>query len=102
MNKEISIVIVDDNEIDLMIGERLLSRVDPNIVVFTFLTGKKAINWVKERGQCDFTDTTLFLIDIYMPDCSGYFVAESIQNLFKDQTKNAECFLLSATIDFFG
>ena len=99
MGKKLNIIIVDDNEIDLMIGERMISRVNANINVKTFSTGSKAIAWLKEENRdCD-EEKTIFLVDIYLPNCSGFIVSKDIVELSKKQNCECVCYLLSATID---
>ena len=99
MGKKLNIIIVDDNEIDLMIGERMISRVNANINVKTFSTGGKAIAWLKEGERNCYDEKTIFLIDIYLPNCSGFIVSKDIVELSKEQNCACECYLLSATID---
>jgi response regulator RpfG family c-di-GMP phosphodiesterase len=99
MGKKLNIIIVDDNEIDLMIGERMISRVNANINVKTFSTGGKAIAWLKEEEIDCHAEKTIFLIDIYLPNCSGFLVSKDIMKIAKEQNCDCVCYLLSATID---
>tara|TARA_R110002050_G_scaffold221792_2_gene357676 strand:+ start:48178 stop:48579 length:402 start_codon:yes stop_codon:yes gene_type:complete len=100
MNKSIRIIIVDDNEIDLMIGKRLISRVEANIVVNTFLSCESLYEWLNQFKKEEIPTQWVFLIDIYMPKCNGFEVVKELTNLMKPITKNTSYYLLSATIDF--
>jgi CheY-like chemotaxis protein len=100
VNNQISIIIVDDNEIDLLIAKRLLSRVNPYIKVETFASGLELSSWMRTRTSDDYLETTIFLIDIYMPQSNGYNVAQEVQEIFAIYSNQAICYMLSATIDF--
>ncbi len=99
MGRKLNIVIVDDNEIDLMIGERMISRVNASINVKTFPSGDEALAWIKEEGKDCIDQKTIFLIDIYLPNCNGFIVSKDIVKLSKEQKCECICYLLSATID---
>jgi len=99
VSEKLSIVIVDDNEIDLMIGERLLSRVDDSIVVYTFSCADDVLLWLENSKIEELAEVTLFLIDIYMPVFNGFYVADKVIEKFEKLPKQAACYLLSATID---
>lgn len=90
---------MDDNEIDLMIGRRLLSRVDSTVIVDTFPSGHALFEWLETKGTEGLTDTTVFLIDIYMSSCNGHTVASNIQTFYENSNKKAICYLLSSSID---
>ncbi len=99
MSDKLSIVIVDDNEIDLMIGERLLSRVDQSIALTKFNHSTEMLNWLQREDENSFTTNTIFLVDIYMPIFNGYYVAEQITQVFDAFDKKAIIYLVSATIE---
>lgn len=99
MNNKLSIVIVDDNEIDLMIGERLLSRVDQSISLTKFNHSTEMLNWLTQCADNPLAETTIFLVDIYMPIFNGYYVAEQITKVFDKLESKAVIYLLSATIE---
>ena len=99
MGKKLNIIIIDDNDIDLMIGERLISRVNSNIGVKTFSTGNEATAWLKEDSVNCCDEKTIFLIDIYLPNCNGFKVSEEIVKISKGKKCECVCYLLSATID---
>lgn len=99
MDKPVRIFIVDDNEIDLMIGKRLISRVDSNCVVETFLSGKLLYEWLDNLDTEISNEKWVFLIDIYMPNCSGFDVVKNLVLKMKNVPNEAIYYLLSATID---
>jgi len=100
VSNKVTIIIVDDNEIDLMIGSRMISRVDPNIVVKLFLSGIALKKELKEQGdEILSSGTTIFLIDIYMPCCSGFDLVKDIGQILAEKDASVVYYLLSASID---
>jgi response regulator RpfG family c-di-GMP phosphodiesterase len=100
VNDDVNIVVVDDNEIDLMIGKRLISRVNSNIKVKTFSSICEVISWVNSEEEYFKKNKVVFFIDIYMPHGNGFKLSEDIFNtISNEKDKNAIFYLLSATID---
>lgn len=99
MNNRVGIILVDDNDIDLMIGGRLISVINPDIVLKTFAGGEAFLQWIQsESNQC-IAQKVIVFIDIYMPKMNGFEVAEKAYKLFENKGCTIECYLLSATID---
>jgi CheY-like chemotaxis protein len=94
------IVIVDDNEIDLMIANRLFNRVDSDICVQTFMSCQELSIWLESKKEDGLPQNLVFLIDIYMPNCNGFSIAESISHFFDNHPLKPPCYLLSASIDY--
>ena len=99
MSKEIGIILVDDNDIDIMIGERLISVINPDINVVTFPCGKELIQWLSSDNHKCIARRVFIFIDIYMPEMNGFTVAEQAFSILNEKGCKAECYLLSATID---
>ena len=99
MNNSIGIVLVDDNDLDLMIGERLISVVNPGVKVETFNCGDELFDWLSGKDHACIAKKVIFFIDIYMPKVNGFMVAEKASKILKAKGCDAECYLLSATID---
>lgn len=96
---QIGIVLVDDNDIDLMIGERLISVVNPDIAVKTFASGNTLLEWLQSDSHQCIAQKVIVFIDIYMPKMNGFEVAEKAHKILDSKGCKAECYLLSATID---
>ncbi len=100
MKNDVNIVVVDDNEIDLMISKRLISRVDSNITVKTFSSFCEVVSWVRSDEEYFTSNDVVFFIDIYMPDGNGFKLSQEIfDQISKYDKKNTTFYLLSATID---
>jgi len=99
MSNDIGIVLVDDNDIDLMIGERLISVINPDVRVVAFPCGKELIAWLSSKEHTCIARRIIIFIDIYMPEMNGFMVAEQAHQILTKKGCKAECYLLSATID---
>ena len=85
-----SIMLVDDNNIDLYITARVLSNSNFAKDIKEYTSAKKALNFLQEN-QNDFNQLPqIIFVDIYMPQMIGknemYFISE--------RRKNGRSFLL--------
>ena len=99
MNETITIALVDDNDIDLMIGERLISVVNPDINVETFSSGEALLLRLASKNHMCLAQKMIFFIDIYMPQMNGFEVVERAKKITQKNGCKVDFYLLSATID---
>ncbi|MDB9744059.1 ATP-binding protein [Fibrobacterales bacterium] len=69
--KDKLVVIVDDNELNLKIASRLISKLGAETLCFD--GGQKCVDWLKEN-HCD-----LILMDLQMPDLDGISTVKKIR-----------------------
>lgn len=68
-----NILIVDDNDIDMLIGTKLFEALDPKAKVSSFQSPEKALKFLSTAEELP----ELILLDLYMPRMSGIdFVME--------------------------
>lgn len=99
MEDNVCIILIDDNEIDLMIGKRIISRVDSKVHVETFISEKEAISWIGNKGKDYYLHQLIFIIDIYLPFSNGFTLIKKIKALLGKFTKEPTFYVASATID---
>jgi DNA-binding NtrC family response regulator len=64
------LILVDDDEILLVILEKMILKVNPEVKVIPFNTGKKALSYLNSLPQSD--SKRYLLVDINLKDMSGW------------------------------
>jgi CheY-like chemotaxis protein len=98
MKKPVRAYLVDDNDIDLIVNDKLLRISNITEDIRKFNSGEEFLNSLKDSKDCD-KYTNVLLLDIMMPGMTGF---ETAEELFRDFPKQAECFyvfVLSSSID---
>ena len=90
-----AIFLVDDDPINNLINNRLLSKVEVSETIEEFLEGQYAINRI-----CDFNldSRILIFLDINMPVMNGWEFLKKYQENFPE--RNDTIIILSSSIDF--
>lgn len=90
-------IVIDDNPVDLMIIEKLLSigGVTQNIRKFT--KGTEAIVYIDEQSSG--VDHTVILLDMMMPEMDGFAFLDKFENLPTETKKRYSIYMLSSSID---
>lgn len=88
----IRIVLIDDDKVTIFMSKKILSNYDPKLIVDSFASGKEAIDFLKINKP---VSPTILLLDINMPDYSGWdFLQE-----FSDLTSDCKVFMFTSSID---
>ena len=74
-----SYLIVDDDEIDIMITERMIQNVNPNVKPVIAKNGKEAISFLEEyqMEKVHARPLKFILIDLMMPMMNGFEFLEA-------------------------
>lgn len=94
-----SVVLIDDNEVDNMIHQKLLENSGFAKYVYTYTSGKSALEFFKnlDRNE-DFPENLIprvIFLDINMPIMSGFSFIEALQKLSPRVTKGIKIVLLT-------
>lgn len=84
------ILVVDDNEINRILAKKVLSKFE--LECFTAEGGIEAIERLKEK------DIDIVLMDIHMPDMTGYEVVEKLRAIDDDYYRNLPIIALTASV----
>lgn len=74
---EFDIIIVDDNDVDLMLLNRVVDKVFPNHTIKPYLSGLSALDEIFENSSLK--NRIIVLLDINMPEYSGWDFLEMIE-----------------------
>jgi len=88
--KNLTIMVVDDNLINLSVAAGLLERYEPNVI--TAASGIEAINTIQSE------DIDLVLLDYMMPDMDGIDTLKAIRALDGDKYKKVPVIALTANV----
>lgn len=96
MKEALSILFVDDNPLDLYIGEKLVQRLGTRASVLCFEGGQKAIDYLSSRPR---QGRTLLFVDIQMPTMDGFAFVEAFEALLEPHRQYCHLFMLSSSIN---
>lgn len=96
MNKFKKVVVIDDDPISLLICERIIKKYNFSDKVTAFKNGVDALNYLKNSN---IEDEHLILLDINMPDYSGWDFLDDFDQMMRHHEKNIIIAMLSSTFD---
>ncbi len=87
-------LLIDDNPIDLLVNEKVLSTCFTDLEITKVLSGQQALNFLRNAASLP----EIILLDINMPEMNGFEFLEEYKRLFKDHSKT-KIYILSSSID---
>ncbi len=97
MNKKISVMIIDDNRIDLFIHHEFIKQMNIAHTVQEFAFASKAIKFLEENEASKWPQ--LILLDIHMPIMNGFDFLEKYATMFGKLRENCKIIIVSSSLD---
>ena len=98
-----TVVLIDDNEVDNLINQKLMKSSNFAKFIYTYTSGKSALEFFKNIDKNeDFPRELipeLILLDINMPIMNGFSFLESFQKLSPNITNNTKIVLLTSSVN---
>lgn len=91
------ILLLDDDKINNLICTKVIKQCIPDVKLSVFISPLEALNWISNLAAEDFPE--ILLIDINMPEMSGWDFLNAYYNLPILLRKNTRVFMLSSSID---
>ena len=97
MSKKISVMIIDDNRIDLFIHHEFIKQMDIAHTVSEYAFATEAINFLEENDISKWPQ--LILLDIHMPIMTGFDFLEKYSDLPEALKNNCTIIIVSSSLD---
>lgn len=76
-----TILIIDDNETDGWIAERIIKKYDQQVNIQVYNNAGEALRYLQVQADISAGQTYIILLDIYMPDMDGWQFLEEYLHL---------------------
>jgi CheY-like chemotaxis protein len=98
MNKPVRAYLVDDNDIDLIVNDKLIRIANITEDIRKFNSGEEFLQSLANSKDFD-KYVNVLLLDIMMPGMTGFETAEILFNEFPKQAACFQVYVLSSSID---
>lgn len=95
--QEIRILLIDDNEIDNEINEKLLRKKAGFQHIVVKDSGEAALEYLKNTTAEDLPD--IVLLDVHMPEMDGFEFLDAFQTLSERVLKKTKIYMLTSSQD---
>ncbi len=93
------VMIIDDNQIDLYVASILMKKKSFASEILEYSAATKALDYLKSHADSPNELPQVILVDIYMPEMSGFEFMEAYDQL-PDQVKTrSKVYIISSSID---
>jgi len=96
MSEKPYIILVDDNEIDLFLHEKLIRLSGISDHIDRFISARDALDFIRQKGPLP----DIILLDIQMPDLDGFDFLAHYDQIEHIDRENTSIFMVSSSLDF--
>ena len=94
-----TVMIIDDNTIDLYISSRLIIKNNFGKKVIEYSDAREALQYLQDNQDNIAALPQVIFVDIYMPLMSGFEFLEAYDKLPNSLKNHCKTFIISSTID---
>lgn len=94
-----TVMVIDDNTIDLYVTARIMSKYNICNSLLQYSSAKEALDYLTKNSTNPAAWPQLLLVDIYMPEMSGFEFMEAFDKLPEALKNYPKVFIVSSSID---
>ena len=99
MNNDKTVVFIEDDEIANFLMKRRIKKIAPDVPIKFFENAEGALSFLKNTAQKKDNTRFCILLDIDMPQMSGFDFIESYRQNQLDKALNAEIYILTSSVN---
>jgi CheY-like chemotaxis protein len=96
---DLRIILVDDNEIDLLLHERLITLQQISRTIISFNNANKALEFLSSNITLHRIPPTIILLDIQMPEMDGFEFLEAFDSYPAKIKSQCHIVMVSSSLD---
>jgi CheY-like chemotaxis protein len=94
-----TVMIIDDNNIDLYIASRVIQKAGFADNVLRYTSAREALQYLKEHTDRIPKLPEVIFVDIYMPDMSGFEFMAAYDGLAPKLKEHCHAYIISSSLD---
>lgn len=97
---DLRIILIDDNEVDLMLHEKLISLQQISRTVLAFNNANKALEFLSSNIALPRIPPTVILLDIQMPEMDGFEFLDAFHAYPAKIKSQCHVIMVSSSLDY--
>lgn len=93
------VMVIDDNPVDLYIAKKLLEKTNFASQILSYNSALEALQYLEKHGHERDLLPNVILVDIYMPEMSGFEFMDAYQHLSDALKQQCKVYVISSSID---
>ncbi|HVI46991.1 MAG TPA: response regulator [Chitinophaga sp.] len=97
---DLRVILIDDNEIDLLLHEKLITFQQISRTVLSFANANKALEFLSSNISLPKIPPTIILLDIQMPEMDGFEFLQAFDSYPAKIKSQCHIVMVSSSLDY--